>query len=301
MRRPAFDRFALRGKPFRPSARRQLRRVAGLLAVALAFAGSLAHAQAPRVGPERGTLIVAGGGRLGPEIVQRFIDLAGGDSARIVIIPTAGEEESFNDDYGGYRMFRDVGVKDITVIHTRDPKEADLESFVAPLRRATGVWIPGGRQWRLADSYLRTRTLRELFNVLERGGVIGGSSAGASIQASYMVRGAVEGNTIMMAEGHEEGFGFLRGVAVDQHIIARGRESDLQEVVTAHPELLGIGIDESTAIEVHGDRATVIGKSKAAFHNTTDAAGARYYFLQSGDIFDLAGRRTIKGAPEMVK
>jgi cyanophycinase len=301
MRRPVPNRLALRDNASRPTTRRQLQRVAGLLVVALAFAGSIAHAQAPRVGPERGTLIVAGGGRLGPEIVQRFIDLAGGDTARIVIIPTAGEEESFNDDYGGYRMFRDVGVKDITVIHTRDPKEADLDSFVGPLRRATGVWIPGGRQWRLADSYLRTRTLRELFNVLERGGVIGGSSAGASIQASYMVRGAVEGNTVMMAEGHEEGFGFLRGVAVDQHILARGRENDLQEVVTAHPELLGIGLDEGTAIEVRGDRASVIGRSKVAFHNTTDANGARYYFLKSGDIFDLAGRRTIKGSPEMIK
>ena len=74
------------------------------------------------------------------------------------------------------------------------------------LRDATGVWIPGGRQWRLVDSYLNTRTHRELQRVLERGGVVGGTSAGASILGSYLVRGSPETNTIVMAPGYEEGF-----------------------------------------------------------------------------------------------
>ena len=250
---------------------------------------------APRVGPANGHLIVAGGGRLGPEITGRFIELAGGREARIVIIPTAGESDEFPDDWAGYSMFRDAGVSDVTVLHTRDPGLADTESFTAALRNATGVWIPGGRQWRLADAYLGTRTLRELFGVLERGGVIGGSSAGASIQASYMVRGAVEGNTIMMAPGHEQGFGFLRDAAVDQHLIARGRENDMLEVVARYPRLLGIGLDEGTAILVTGDRAEVIGRSLVAFYNTHDADGDDYYFLKAGDVFDLGDRRVITG------
>jgi cyanophycinase len=248
------------------------------------------QATTPKIGPRQGALIVAGGGRLGPEIMDRFIDLAGGANARIVIIPTAGEQEEFADDWSGYEPFRSAGVKSVKVLHTRDPKVADTESFAAPLRDATGVWIPGGRQWRLADSYLETRTLRALNAVLERGGVIGGSSAGASIQASYMVRGAVEGNTVMMAEGHERGFGFLRGVAVDQHILVRGRENDMLQVVEKHPDLLGIGLDEGTAILVRGDAAEVIGRSKAAFYNTRDADGEPYYFLEAGDVFDLAAR-----------
>jgi len=250
---------------------------------------------APQVGPANGHLIVAGGGRLGPELMDRFIELAGGTAARIVIIPTAGESDEYGDDWGGYDVFRDAGVRDVTVIHTRDPGVADTDAFSAPLRRATGVWIPGGRQWRLADAYLDTRTLKELFGVLERGGVIGGSSAGASIQASYMVRGAVEGNTIMMAPGHEEGFGFLRNAAVDQHLIARGRQDDLLEVIGTHPELLGIGLDEGTAILVTGDRAEVIGRSLVAFYNTRDADGEAYYFLGAGGVFDLGERRVISG------
>jgi cyanophycinase len=247
------------------------------------------------VGPRNGTLIIAGGGRLGPEILDRFVELAGGQAARIVIIPTAGEQDSFPDDWPGYQQFRTMGVQEVSVLHTRDPRTADRADFVGPLQRATGVWIPGGRQWRLADAYLGTRTVRELFAVLDRGGVVGGTSAGASIQPSYMVRGAPEGNHIMMAQGHEEGFGFLREVAVDQHLIARNRQNDLLSVVDAHPRLLGIGIDEGTAILVRGDRAEVIGRSRVAFYNTSDASGVAYYFLEAGDAFDLARRRTLNG------
>ena len=252
-------------------------------------------AQSPLVGPQAGALIIAGGGRLGEEIMERFIDLAGGKDARIVVIPTAGEQDSFPADWSGTETFRGAGVASVTVLHTRDRDTADSEAFIAPLRAATGVWIPGGRQWRLADSYLGTRTQRELFDVLTRGGVIGGSSAGASIQASYMVRGAPEGNHIMMAKGHEEGFGFLRGAAVDQHLIARGRENDMLDVIARYPDLLGIGLDEGTAILVRGDDAEVIGRSKVAFYNTRDSNGTPYYFLESGDVFDLAERRTKYG------
>jgi cyanophycinase len=227
--------------------------------------------------------------------MTRFIALAGGANARVVILPGAGTEETFPADWAGYRVFRDAGVKSITVLHTRSREEANSESFTAQLRAATAVWIPGGRQWRLADAYLGTRTVRELHALLDRGGVIGGTSAGASIQASYMVRGAVEGNTIMMSPGHEEGFGFLRDAAVDQHLTARNRQEDMLEVIARHKHLLGIGIDESTAIVVHGNRAEVIGAGRVAFYNTRDAENLRYYFLQPGDIFDLAARRTVQG------
>lgn len=285
-------------------------------AAALAFAAQLLAACATvpptnddsplssSVGPARGSLVIVGGGRVGPEIMSRFIALAGGVNARIVILPGAGTEDSFPDDWAGYRSFRDAGVQHVAVLHTRDRAEADAEAFVAPLVNATGVWIPGGRQWRLADTYLGTRTLRELHALLDRGGVIGGTSAGASIQASYMVRGAVEGNQIMMAPGHEEGFGFLQDAAVDQHLSARGRQEDMLQVVERYHHLLGIGIDESTAIVVERDRAEVIGRGRVAFYNTRDAGDLRYYFLEPGDVFDLASRRTISGqriAPERVR
>jgi cyanophycinase len=247
------------------------------------------------VGPDNGTLFIAGGGTLDSGIIARFVELAGGDDARIVIIPTAGTQDTFPEGWTGLRMFRDAGVEHVTLLHTRSPAIADTEEFTEPLRSATGVWLPGGRQWRLADAYLRTRTVDEIGAVLDRGGVVGGTSAGASIQASYMVRGAVESNAIVMAPGHEEGFGFLRNSAIDQHLTARGRQEDMLDVVRMHPGLLGIGIDEGTALIVMHDRAEVTGRGRVAFYNTADSGDLEYYFLPRGGTFDLARRTTISG------
>jgi cyanophycinase len=252
----------------------------------------------PVVGPARGWLVVVGGGRLGLDILNRFVELAGGPDARIVVIPTNGTQDRFTDEYSAFRMLRRAGARHLSILNTRNRTVADRERFVAPLDSATGVWIPGGRQWRMADAYLYTRTQRALQALLDRGGVIGGSSAGASIQASYLVRGAPQGNTIMMAPGHEEGFGFLRNTAVDQHLLTRGRQNDMLQVIKAHPDLLGIGLDEGTAIVVHGDTATVLGRSKVAFYNTAQPGGSPYFFLSSGGVFDLATRKVISGTVE---
>lgn len=257
-----------------------------------------------RVGPASGSLVIAGGGRLDEDVMGRFIELAGGRDARIVIMPGAGTDEAFPDDWNGYAVFRRAGISNVQVLHTRDRQEADSEAFVATLRDATGVWIPGGRQWRLVDAYLGTRTVDELHALLDRGGVIGGTSAGASIQSSYMVRGAVETNTVMMAPGYEQGFGFLRQSAIDQHLLARNRQDDMLSVIERFPELLGIGLDEGTAIVVEGDRAEVVGRGNVAFYNTADNDELPYYFLRAGGVFDLAARRTIAGAripPEHVR
>jgi ketosteroid isomerase-like protein len=98
-----------------------------------------------------------------------------------------------------------------------------------------------------------------------------------------------------MSPGHERGFAFLRNAAVDQHLLARSRENDMLQVIEKYPELLGIGLDEGTAILVQGDRAEVIGRSKAAFYNTRDADGESFYFLDAGDVFDLGERRVRYG------
>ncbi len=196
-------------------------------------------------GPPEGSLVIVGGGEVGPTIVRRFVELAGGPDAEVVFIPTATEAETFDAKRLAEHFAKDFGgLKHVTVLHTRDRAEADIEVFAAPLGKAREVWFTGGRQWRLVNSYLGTRTERAIRSVLDRGGVIGGTSAGATIQGSYLVRGAREGNHIMMARGYEVGFGYLQGVAVNQHLIARKRENDLVSVVDTHPDLLGIGIDE---------------------------------------------------------
>jgi cyanophycinase len=251
----------------------------------------------PVTGPARGALVVAGGGSLGADIMGRFVALAGGADARIVILPAAGTDEEFPESWPGFALFRRAGVNDVTVLHTRDRDVADSDTFAARLRTATGVWLPGGRQWRLVDSYLNTRTLDELHALLDRGGVIGGTSAGASIQASYMVRGAVESNVVMMAPGYEEGFAFLRSTAIDQHLLARGREDDMLQVIERFPHLLGIGLDEGTAIVVQGDDAEIVGRGNVAFYNATDRGALPYYFLRAGTRFDLGSRRILEGSP----
>jgi cyanophycinase len=264
-------------------------RTASLAAAALLLAGLPAQAAPVVRGPEHGTLIIAGGGNLGPEILGRFITLAGGPNAEIVVIPTADGAPTNGPDCACLGIFRKLGATHLTVLHTLDRKEADSEAFTAPLRRARAVWFVGGRQWRLADSYLGTRTEAEIKALLARGGVAGGTSAGASIQASYMVRGAKAGNEVLMAPGYEQGFGLITGVGVDQHVTARHREGDLDALVKAHPELLGVGIDQSTAIEVKQGGFTVLGAGHVFIHDGTEQPnGGHYYLLGAGDGFDFA-------------
>ncbi len=245
----------------------------------------------PQLGPERGSLVIVGGALRSAEILERFMDLAGGPEAPLVIIPTAGGEEEYDEWYAGARRFRDMGATDVTVIHTKDRGEADSEEFVAPIRRARAVWFPGGRQWRLVDSYADTRTEQELHAVLARGGVIGGSSAGATIQGEYLARGDTSANTIMMGD-HEEGFSFVRGVAIDQHLLVRNRHFDMLEILEAHPQLLGIGIDEDTAMVVRGNGFEVIGSGYVAIYDNTRVLpnGGGFYFLMPGDRYDLGSR-----------
>ncbi len=226
-------------------------------------------------GPAHGALVIVGGGKVGTDILTRMFDLAGGKDAPLVVIPTASGAEDYPADWSGLKMFKTFGATNITLLHTKDRQVADSEAFVKPITNARLVWFVGGRQWRLVDSYAHTRTQREIENVLERGGVVAGSSAGASILSSYMVRGARENNFIMMAPGYEEGFGLIKGVAIDQHMLTRNRQDDLEEVVAKHPEVLGIGLDESTAIIVQGQQFEVVGASKVAIHDGRIVKGAQ--------------------------
>jgi cyanophycinase len=266
-------------------------RVLKVLLVLLALGGSVAPAQ--DIGPKRGTLVVVGGGSgLGEAgIWRRFIDLAGGNEAPIVVIPTAGEDDTYDQFWPGLRGLRDAGVKHVTVVHTKDRKIADTEAFVKPIREAAGVWLSGGRHWRLADSYLNTRTQTELAALLDRGGVVGGTSAGATVQGSFMVRGDTKGNTLMVGD-HVDGFGFLKGVTIDQHVLRRNRQFDLVDVIRARPELLGIGIDENTGIVVRGDSFEVIGDSYVLIYDHTRRldSGGEFYFLAPGDRYNLKTR-----------
>lgn len=275
------------------------------LALALAFAGVPSSAQQveagpPRVGPERGSLVIVGGAMRDPDIYKRFIELAGGPDAHLVMVPTAGGGEEYDAFYQGLNAWREAGARNLTILHTTDRAEADTDAFVEPLKTAGGVFFFGGRQWHLVDAYAGTKTEAAFRAVLDRGGVIGGSSAGASIQGSFLVRGDTRNNTIMMGD-HQVGFGYLRNVGVDQHVLRRNRHFDLIEVIEAHPELLGIGIDENTALVVQGDQAQVMGASYVLVYDNQATVGesGRFYFLAPGDRFNLATRESTRPAQSL--
>jgi cyanophycinase len=270
------------------------------------FAGTAQTSTLSFIGPEKGTLMIVGGGRVTPELWARFVKLAGDSNANVVIIPTAGDDSAIaTGRFSEKAALEKLGVKHITILHTRDPKEANTAAFVAPLKKATAVWFSGGRQWKLADSYLNTLAHKEFNAVLNRGGIIGGSSAGATILGSFLLRGDTKNNTILVGD-HLQGLDFLHNVAIDQHILRRNRQFDLIDVIKARPELLGIGIDESTAIFVQQNSFEVDGLSYVAVYDASqkDVTPERqasttgpFFFLGKGQQFNLQTRKVIRTAP----
>lgn len=251
----------------------------------------------PTIGPAKGSLVIVGGGEITQEIKQRFVALAGGADANFVFIPTAAGDGQIDQKRILEDFSRSFGVSHVTVLHTRDRNQANSTTFGEPLRNASGVWIEGGRQWRLADAYLGTAVETEIKALLARGGVVGGSSAGATIQGSYLVRGASAtannpdgDNTIMMAPGHEAGFALVSNIAIDQHVIVRHRENDLDPVIAAHPKLLGVGIDQGAAIIVHGDVFETM-SGKVLIHDGKRHGDKGYYVLSPGQKFNLRTRK----------
>jgi cyanophycinase len=279
---------------------------ASVMVLLLVMSAARASQDQPEYGPAKGALVIAGGGGMeGTGIIEKFIQLAGGPEKKFIIVPTAGGNKS---DDGTVRVYAEPqivgswlkrGLKNVKMLHTHDPKVADTDAFVKDLEDADAVWFNGGRQWNIVDSYASTRTLAELHKVLERGGVIGGSSAGATIQGHYLVRGDTSGPNVMMTQepNHQEGFKFLRRSAIDQHINARNRWDDLIPVIQKHPALLGIGLSEGTAIVVTGDTFEVLGRWKVAVHDNTrmyQPWEKPYHVLSQGDVYNMKTRKIEK-------
>jgi len=199
------------------------------------------------------------------------------------------------------------------LLHTNNLAEANSEKFIAPLKKATGVFFVGGRQWRIADSYLNTLTHQAFFDVLNRGGVIAGTSAGASIQGSFLWRGDTSGAQVLIGD-HTQGFAFLKNSAIDQHFLKRNRQFDLVNLIKTAPQLIGIAIDESTAVLVQKDTLEVLGKSYIAIYDYNNiqgngpkhtvekgedftASNGPFFFLHQGQKYDLGSRLVIKEKP----
>ena len=287
------------------------RRFSILLIASLVFVTAYSTGAAPQVGvpeygPPKGTLVIVGGGNTdNTGIMEKFVELGGGVNGKFIIVPTAGGNKDQNGNLRAYKEeevtagWLKRGLKNVKMLHTHDPKVADTEDFVKDLREATAVWFNGGRQWNIVDSYAGTLTYKEFHKVLERGGVIGGSSAGATIQGEYLVRGDTSGPNVMMTEEptHQKAFEFLRHVAIDQHINTRNRWNDLIPVIKKWPNLLGVGLSEGTAIIVTGDKFEVMGKWKVAIHDSTALRQPwekEFFVLSAGDVYNMKTRHIEK-------
>ena len=220
-----------------------------------------ATADSPPAGTQKpappGALVICGGGGLPESVRREFIRLAGGPEARIVVIPTAsGDADGPADGLAGFlEPWTKRGVASAVLLHTRSRASADEPGFTRPLEEATGVWFSGGDQSRVTEVYLGTAVERALHAVLGRGGVIGGTSAGAAIMSRVMITGGRAKATV------GTGFGFLPGTVVDQHALRRSRLNRLLGVLADHRDLVGVAVDESTALVVRQGRWQVMGRS----------------------------------------
>ncbi|HET7226150.1 MAG TPA: Type 1 glutamine amidotransferase-like domain-containing protein [Candidatus Eisenbacteria bacterium] len=247
-----------------------------------------------------GTLLLVGGGSTQPDIMARLLALAGGAArARILDIPTAAMPSPSDARHLAETMAGRIGVSHVGTLHTSSRDTANADAFVAPLQQATGVWIDGGEGEALLHSYLGTRTERELIALLARGGVVGGTSAGALIWGSRTMSfhaGASNQWAMMQPENlvignfHEAAFGLLRNVLIAPHFTEFKLKPSAEKLVAAYPGLLVIGIDQDTALEVHGTVGTVLGRETVTIYDGRPHDGSAALVLKAGDRYDLVRR-----------
>lgn len=252
-----------------------------------------------------GHLLLVGGGDKPSAVLQRFIALAGGSDAPIVLLPLASGD-SREAGAENLERFAQEGAKNVTVIHIDDRRDALREDYIEKIRQAGGVWFGGGDQSRIAERLLGTPLLEAVRAMREQGGVVGGTSAGTACQSNPMLVG--EGDEhIIRAQNIvvTEGLGLFEGVLVDQHFAKRQRQNRLITAVLEHPDLVGVGIDEATAvwwkpdrtIEVLGESVVFVFDAREATITRADdrigAVGIATAVLFPGQRYDVATRRLL--------
>lgn len=242
-----------------------------------------------------GTLVLSGGGKVGDDILKAFIDAAGGPSSTFVCI-TSGSRFDPGDRIRSYsaKRLEAAGCKNVFVLHTNDPRQADGDGrWLRPLETAHGVWVDGGRTYRVMDALEGTRAQALMQSVLDRGGSVGGSSAGCQVAGAYLLRGDPRSNKTLVFDGYTRGLGFLPGVVLDAHFRQRERTDPLCALIQDTPQLLGIGVDADTAVMIRKHVAQVIGTEKVTFF-AAKSGSVETTLLENGESFDLVKRRKIR-------
>jgi len=267
----------------------------------------------------KGNLVIIGGGSRPDYVMEKIIELSGGPDAKIVIIPVASSEPLDRALYQRH-SFETLGALNTTFV-IFDSTSVDYDENLAVLDGATGIFFSGGDQRRLANWLHGTKMLRKIRDIYEKGGVVSGTSAGAAVMSELMITGDELINddpedaydTIMKGNMElKKGFGFINTVIVDQHFIVRRRENRLFSLMLENPDLLGIGIDESTAIIVRPENTfDVLGESLVMIFDPTQSKNIKMdkndnlsaeniiiHILQSGQKFDLKSKKVIEGRDE---
>ncbi|MCE2808822.1 MAG: cyanophycinase [Planctomycetaceae bacterium] len=200
-----------------------------------------------------GTILICGGGKLPDSILDRFCEFSDLKNSTLVLIPTASARSDSGDYSPWLELWKSRGWQDVLVVHSSDNRTTKDPKFAEQIDQAQAVWITGGDQSRLSERFSGTVLIERLNHLLQRGGVLGGTSAGAAILSKTMIAGGIS-EPVM-----SEGFGILPGVIVDQHFTQKNRFERLAKAVAMHRKLIGIGIDESTGLELRGSKAKVIG------------------------------------------
>ncbi|HSM51694.1 MAG TPA: cyanophycinase [Thermoanaerobaculia bacterium] len=282
--------------------RPEARRGAALLPLlALLAAGPLPGGEPPAAGH----LLLIGGGPRPAAVMARFVELAGGPAAPIVIFPTASELADTGRVYE--RELAALGAERVEALPVHERRDAERADLVAKVEAAGGIFFSGGDQRRITAALLGTPLGRAVEAAHRRGAVVGGTSAGLACMSELMLTG--EGDFESVRAGAVEvapGLGLLGGAVLDQHFLARQRLNRLLAVILERPGLLGIGVDEATAIWVRPDRTLeVLGESQVVVldaraaaiahgpapeggRSLLGAADVRLHLLLPGDRFDLA-------------
>jgi len=254
-----------------------------LTAARIAAAGDNLLGLPAKAVENEGALLIHGGGPLSDDVFDAFVGLAGGKDARIVLIPTAYPFRDLEHMRNYFSAWFDLEVASFDVLDAHSAEEAKDDEFARPLREATGVWIGGGAQGKLADTYLETEVATAIRGVVERGGVVGGTSAGASFLSKVMIRGGSRSEARVGV-----GLGLLEKAVVDQHFLQRSRQERLLGVVRDHAGLIGVGVDYRAALVVQGDRMRVLGESSVVVcTGTTKVSEGWIRTLQPGDEAEL--------------
>ena len=250
----------------------------------------------------KGKLIIIGGGSIPDSLFEFFAADCGGKNQPVVYIPTATTDEEFIQKGEHLIKFSSRGFTNLSTIHTRNKKEADDPKNIALMRNAKGLFFGGGDQQLIADAYAGTKLYDEFIALLNRGGVIMGTSAGATIMGSLMVGGDAR-DDISKKYNFNPAFSFMTNTALDQHVLARNRQFDLISVIENYPGTLGIGMDESTAIIVEAGQFKVWGKSYAMLYDPMDWAAQKnkwgrvlkpFKMMASGSSFNFVTREIIE-------